>query len=119
MTNRREFIALLGGAAAWPLVARAQQPAMPIVGILSGASSFAYTHVLGAFRQGLRETGYIEGQNVAIESRWAEGHFERLPELATELLQRRPAVMVTTGGDSTLAGMLAGSLPEQSHPTFR
>jgi putative ABC transport system substrate-binding protein len=101
--NRRAIITLLGGAAAWPLMARAQQPAMPIVGILSSASFSAFADLLGAFRQGLKETGYIDGQNVSIESRWAEGHFERLPELAADLVQRRAAVIVTTGGSSTLA----------------
>jgi ABC-type uncharacterized transport system substrate-binding protein len=107
--KRREFLTLLGGAIAWPLAARAQQSAMPVVGMLSSGSLSAFTHLLGAFRQGLKETGYIEGQNVAIESRWAEGQFERLPELATELLQRRAAVIVTTGGDSTLAAKVASS----------
>jgi putative ABC transport system substrate-binding protein len=107
--KRREFITLLSGATTWPFVARAQQPAMPTVGILSSASFSAFADLLGAFRQGLKETGYIEGQNVAIESRWAEGHFERLPELAAELVQRRAAVIVTTGGSSTLAVKAASS----------
>jgi putative tryptophan/tyrosine transport system substrate-binding protein len=102
--RRREFITLLGGAAAcWLFAALAQQLAMPVVGILSSASPSAFTDLLGAFRQGLKETGYIEDQNVAIESRWAEGHFERLPALAAELVQRHAAVIVTTGGSSTLA----------------
>jgi putative ABC transport system substrate-binding protein len=109
--KRREFITLLGGAAAtWPLPARAQRPAMPVVGILSSGSVAAFVDLLGAFRQGLKETGYIEGQNVAIESRWAEGHFERLPELAAELVQRRAAVIVTTGGSSNLAAKAASSI---------
>ena len=109
MSSRRDFITLIGGAAAWPLAARAQQAAMPVVGMLSSGSLSAYTDLLDAFRQGLQETGYVEGQNLAIESRWAEGQFERLPELATELLQRRVAVIVTTGGDSTLAARVASS----------
>jgi putative ABC transport system substrate-binding protein len=108
--KRREFIALIcGPAAAWPLAARAQPPAMPVVGILSSASLSAFTDLLGAFRQGLKESGYTEGQNVAIESRWAEGHFERLPELAAELVQLRAAVIVTTGGSSNLAAKAATS----------
>jgi putative ABC transport system substrate-binding protein len=93
MMRRREFITLLGGAAtsmSGPRAARAQQ-AMPVVGILSSGSLSAFAHLLDAFRHGLKETGYIEGQNVAIESRGAEGHFERLPELAVELVQRRAA----------------------------
>jgi putative ABC transport system substrate-binding protein len=109
--RRREFISLLGGgAAAWPLAARAEQLTMPVVGILSSASPSAFTDLIGAFRQGLKEGGYIEGQNVAVESRWAEGHFERLPELAAELVQRRVAVIVTTGDSSTLAAKAANSI---------
>jgi putative ABC transport system substrate-binding protein len=108
--RRREFLALLGGTAiAGPLAAHAQQPTLPVVGILSSASRSAFTDLLGPFRQGLKEAGYIEGENVAIESRWAEGHFERLPNLAAELVQRRPAVIVTTGGSSTLAVRAASS----------
>jgi putative ABC transport system substrate-binding protein len=108
--RRRAFIILLGGAAAaWPLAARGQQRAMPVVGILSSGSLSSFADLLRAFRQGLKETGYIEDQNVAIESRWAEGHFERLPELASELLKRRVAVIVTTGGSSTLAAKTASS----------
>jgi putative tryptophan/tyrosine transport system substrate-binding protein len=108
--RRRDFIGIIGNAAiAWPLAAGAQQPAVPLVGILSSASLSAYTDLLGAFRQGLKEKGYIEGQNVAIESRWAEGHFERLPQLAAELVQRHPAVIVTTGGSSNFAAKAASS----------
>jgi len=107
--RRRDFITLLGSTAAWPLMARAQQSSIPVVGILSSSSLSAFTDLLGAFREGLKETGYIEGRNITIESRWAEGRFERLPKLAAELVKRRMAVIVTTGGSSTLAAKAASS----------
>jgi putative ABC transport system substrate-binding protein len=98
--KRREFIALLGGAAGWPLTARAQQAAIPVIGYLSGgAPGPPFTVFLAAFRTGLGEIGYVEGQNVAIEYRWAEGHYDRLPALATELVNRKVDLVAASGGD--------------------
>ena len=95
--KRREFITLLGGAAAWPIAASAQQP-MPVIGLLDGRSPDALTDRLRSFRQGLKDTGYVEGDNLTIVYRWAENVLDRVPEMASELVRRRVAVIVATGG---------------------
>ena len=109
--RRREFISLLGGAAAtWPLAARAQQPPKPVVGVLGGNTRAQWQPFVAAFQQGLKETGYVDSENVATEYRWAEGHYDRLPALAADLVRHRVGVIATIGGvNSALAAKAATS----------
>jgi putative ABC transport system substrate-binding protein len=106
--KRRHFLRLVGGAATWPLAARAQQ-AMPAIGFLHGASSQPFAHIVAGLRQGLKEAGFTEGRNIAIEFRWAEGQYDRLPAMAADLVARRVALIVTGGGEPSAAAAKAAT----------
>jgi ABC-type uncharacterized transport system substrate-binding protein len=109
--GRREFITFLGGAATWPFAANAQQPAMPVVGFMSSRSPGDSSRVVFAFRQGLAETGYEEGRNVAVEFRWAQGQFDRLPAIAAELVRRPAAVLAAFGESARVAKAATTTIP--------
>jgi putative ABC transport system substrate-binding protein len=108
--QRRDFITLLGGAAAaWPLAARAQQPALPLIGFLNGVSPDGYARYVAAFRQGLEDSGFVEGRNIAIAWMWAYGQYGRLPALAADLVRQQPTMILASGGDDAVRAAKAAT----------
>src|ERR1019366_1711493 len=109
--KRRAFITLLGVATVWPFAARTQQSGLPVIGFLNVAAQEGYTHYVAAFRDGLKESGYVDGQNVAIEYRWAEGHYDRLPDMAADLARRRVSVIVANTPANLAAKTATSTIP--------